>query len=114
MEIEKIMSGILDSLPYPIVYVDCDHVIRYLNKTAKHHYYTEKGYHDLIGKSLFDCHNEHSKEKIINAFEKLKNNGDEIYLQVNSRNQRMYITPVRDESGELIGYFKRYELNIQI
>jgi hypothetical protein len=56
----------------------------------------------LIGKSLFECHNEKSKEKIIKAIDRLKNNGPEIFLTVNDRNDRMYITPVRDESGELI------------
>ena len=32
---------------------------------------------------------------------------------VTSRNQRVYMTPVRDESGALVGYFERYELNQQ-
>jgi uncharacterized protein (UPF0210 family) len=84
-----------------------------MNNTAKHHYYTERGYNDLIGKSLFECHNQHSKEKIIEAFEKIKNHGNEIYIGVNVKNQRMYINPVRNEAGELIGYFERFELNLQ-
>lgn len=113
MEKEKIMSYILDSIPYPILFVDCDHIIRYMNNTAKHHYYTERGYTDLIGKSLFECHNQHSKEKIIEAFEKIKNHGNEIYIGVSVKNQRMYINPVRNEAGELIGYFERFELNLQ-
>ena len=84
-----------------------------MNNTAKHHYYTERVYNDLIGKSLFECHNQHSKEKIIEAFEKIKNHGNEIYIGVSVKNQRMYINPVRNEAGELIGYFERFELNLQ-
>jgi DUF438 domain-containing protein len=113
MEIEKIMSHILNSIPYPILFVDCDHIIRYMNNTAQYQYYTVRGLKDLVGKSLLACHNEESAEKIIAAVEKLKNHGNEIYLGVNVKNQRMYINPVRDENGELIGYFERFELNLQ-
>jgi PAS domain S-box-containing protein len=111
---EKTLQAILDAFPYPIVYVDRDHVIRFLNKNACYHYYQERGYHDLIGKSLFDCHPDHSREKILEVVEKLKNHAQEMFLTVNVRNQRLYITPVRDEAGELIGYFERFELNQQV
>ena len=112
MNTEKIMTCILDSWLYPILFVDCDHIIRYMNNSAKFHYYVEKGYKDLIGKSLLECHNEQSKEIIIGALEKLKNQSGEVFIGVNSKNLRMYITPVRDEHGELIGYFERFELNL--
>ena len=49
------MAYILDSVPYRIVFVDTDHIIRYMNREAKHHYYTVRGYGDLIGKSIFEC-----------------------------------------------------------
>lgn len=54
MDEKTILKGILDSYPYPIVFVDNDYIIRYLNRYAKYHYYQERGYRDLIGKSLFD------------------------------------------------------------
>ena len=111
---EQITSYIVDSIPYPVVFVVCDHIIRYMNKAAKYHYYEERGYRDLIGKSLFDCHQEErSKEHIIAAVEKLKKHANEIFLMVGVKNQRIYINPVRNENGELIGYFERYELNLQ-
>ena len=113
MEIEKIMSCILNSIPYPILFVNCDHIITYMNDAAKHHYYKERGYKDLIGKSLFDCHNEQSKHKITEAFEKIKNHGNEIFIGVSVKNQRIYMNPVRDENGNLLGYFERFELNLQ-
>ena len=100
-------------MPYPVLFVDCQHIIRYMNNNAKHHYYTERGYKDLIGKCLFECHKESSKEIIIAAFEKIKNHGNEIFIGVNVKNQRIYINPVRDENGELVGYFERFELNLQ-
>jgi DUF438 domain-containing protein len=113
MNENEIQKYILDSLPYPIIYVDTDHIIRYLNKAARYRYYQVRGYGDLIGKSIFDCHTEGSKEKILQAIEKLKNHGNEIFLNVNVYNQRVYINPVRDDDGNLIGYFERFELNLQ-
>lgn len=36
MEREQMLSYILDAYPYPIVFVDCGHVIRYLNRRAEY------------------------------------------------------------------------------
>lgn len=110
-----IFKGILDSYPYPIVFVDTEYVIRYMNRYAKYHYYEERGYRDLIGKSLFDCHDtEHARERIRQGFEKMKRDGKEMFVGVNARNQRIYMQPVRNEAGELIGFFERFELNLRI
>lgn len=114
MDREKMLSYILDAHPYPIVFVDCDHVIRYLNKRAEYHYYQERGYRDLIGKSIFACHqNPKSEEMIKSVVEQLKNHGNEVFLKVSYKNERIYIVPVRDENGDLIGYFERFEMNLQ-
>ena len=115
MDINVIMKGILDSYPYPIVFVDCTYTIRFMNRYAEYHYYKERGYGPLIGKSIFDCHDmESSKERIQSAFEKMKKDGKEIFLKINSRNLRLYMQPVRDDSGKLIGFFERFELNQQL
>ena len=110
---EEMMAYILDSVPYRIVFVDTDHIIRYMNREAQYHYHTVRGYDNLIGKSIFECHSEKSKEMLIAAVEKLKNHGNEIYLGVSVYNERKYINPVRDETGKLIGYFERFERNLQ-
>jgi len=110
-----IMKGILDSYPYPIVFVDDTFTIRYMNRYAQYHYYQERGYKDLIGKSLFDCHDrEASKERIRAAFEKMKSDGKEAFVGVNLRNLRIYMQPVRDGQGKLIGFFERFEQNLRI
>ena len=114
MDEKTILKGILDSYPYPIVFVDNDYIIRYLNRYAQDHYYQERGYRDLIGKSLFDCHDrEVSRERIKAAYEKMKSDGKEVFIGVNARNQRYYMQGVRDEKGNLIGFFERFELNLQ-
>ncbi len=109
----KTLEFILDSLPFPIVFVDTDHIIRFLNRRAEYHYYKERGYKEMIGKSLFDCHNETSKEKILKMVETFKNHGREVFLAVTGRNERLYVTPVRDDAGNLVGYFERTEGNFQ-
>ena len=110
---ENTLTLIIDALPFPVVFVDVNHTIQFLNKTAKFHYYEEMGYSHLIGKSIFDCHHEKSKEKIIKVFERLKGHGREVFLGVSEKNERIYMVPVRNDKGELIGYFERYEGNFQ-
>ena len=50
---------------------------------------------------------------MLKIVEALKNHGREVFLAVNAKNERMYVTPVRDEAGELVGYFERFEGNYQ-
>ena len=109
----KMLRSLLDSIPYPVVFIDTDHIIRYLNKRAKYHYYQERGYSELVGKSLFECHSEKSAEMIKKTVEKFRNHHYEVFLGVNVRNERTYIVPVRDEEGGLIGYYERFEKNLQ-
>lgn len=113
MNEQEMYGYILDSIPYRIVFVDMDHIIRYLNKEARHHYYDVRGYGELVGRSIFECHGEKSKQMLMEAVEKLKNHGNEIYLGVSVYNERKYMNPVRNERGELIGYFERFERNVQ-
>lgn len=113
MERERLFSYILDSFPYPILFADANHIIRYLNKDAEYFYYAERGCSNLIGESIFACHPEKSKEKIIAAVEKLKKHSMEIFLGVDSKNRRVYIQAVRNEKGELEGYIERFEMNLQ-
>lgn len=68
MEKNEMLEGILNSYAYPIVFIDNDYIIRFMNKNAQYHYYEERGYKDLIGKSLFDCH---SSEKCIERIKKV-------------------------------------------
>lgn len=108
----KMLRAIVNSYSTPIVFVDDQYIIRFMNRYAQYHYYVERGYSDLIGKSLFDCHNEErSRERIMAAFEGMKKDGKERFVGVNVRNQRIYMQPVRDEDGRLCGFFERFELN---
>jgi DUF438 domain-containing protein len=77
---EALLSAILDAHPYPIVFVDCEHIIRYMNRAARYHYHEERGYPPLLGKSLFECHTEKSAEMVRAVVEKLRCHGNEVFL----------------------------------
>ena len=106
MENEKLLRLILDSWNKPLVFVDSDHIIRYINAAAKVKH--EQKWGDILGKSIFDCHNEKSRKIIEEAVEEFKNGKDEIQI-VNSPKHRVYISCVRDENGQFIGYYERYD-----
>ena len=114
MSKEEMFEAILDSFPYPIVFVDTNHIIQYINKFGRYHYHQDRGYPELVGKSLFDCHmNESSRDKVTMHMKRLENHSMDIYLGLTARNLQIYMNPVRNSKGKLIGYFERFELNIQ-
>jgi len=101
----RMLNLILDSWNKPIVFVDADHMIRYMNKTAKRHY---SKWGNVIGKSIYDCHNQSSKEIMVSAFNDLRG-GEREVLIVDSKKHRVYMRGVKDEEGRLIGYCERYD-----
>jgi len=113
MEEGKITKWILDAIPYPVLFADLSHTIRYMNRRAKYEYEEVRGRKSLLGSSLLECHSEHSGQKIREIVGRFERHGGEEFLTVTSRNQRVYMTPVRDEAGALVGYFERHELNQQ-
>ena len=104
-----ICLAILDTINHPIVFVDNDHMIRYLNKAAEERYYKTKGYSELIGKSIFDCHAEKSREQIIEHYELLKAGENEIERLVPKIGRKFTTIAVRNSDGNLMGYYERSE-----
>lgn len=108
-----IPKWLLEAMPYPVLFADTTHTIRYMNRRARFEYEEIRGYRQLLGSSLLDCHNEESGRMIREIAARFENHGGEEFLTVTSRNQRVYMTPVRDENGLYVGYFERYELNME-
>jgi DUF438 domain-containing protein len=109
----KVTKWLLEAIPYPVVFADLSHSIRFMNRRAKFEYEEMRGYRNLLGSSLLDCHNEQSCRQIREIVARFEKNGGEEFLTVTSRNQRVYMTPVRDDNGSLVGYFERFEANYQ-
>ncbi len=96
---------LLDNIKKSIVYVDREHVIRYMNAAGREHY---ARFGDILNQSLWDCHDEASKKAILAYFQRLEAGEDEIcYLDEPER--RVYIRSVRDDKGELAGYYEIIE-----
>ena len=100
-----LLAQILESLTEPVLVGDLDHKVIYMNEAAAEHY---TGGRSLMGTSLLDCHNERSQKIMIEVLEALQNGEDERLIFAND-DKRIYMRAVRDESGELVGYYERYE-----
>jgi DUF438 domain-containing protein len=99
------LLALLDSLKNPFVFADTGHVIRYMNRAAIANY--DEGA-SLLGRSLFDCHNEQSRaiiEETLAAF----HDGEDERLITDNEKHRIYMRAVRDGTGKVIGYYERYE-----
>jgi PAS domain-containing protein len=96
---------ILDSLVDPVLVADTEHIVIYMNSAAVDHY---TGGETLMGTSLLDCHNKDSRELMIEVLAALEN-GEEERLISDNEKRRIYMRAVRDEGGEVVGYYERYE-----
>jgi DUF438 domain-containing protein len=105
MEQLELLNLILDSWNESVVFVDTNHIIRYMNTPAKKHY---AKWGEVLGKSIFDCHNPGSCKIIRDCFARLQNGEAEILFADNEKH-RVYMRGVRDTKGKLIGYYERYE-----
>ena len=109
MELSQFFKSIIDQDRAAVVICNLQHQIIYMNPAAKMQY-SKHG--ELTGKSLLDCHNEKSNEmikKIVSWFSESANNNI-IYTFYNvKQNKDVYMVALRDESGELFGYYEKHE-----
>ena len=101
-------AQILNSLVDPVLVADTEHTVVYMNSAAVDHY---TGGDSLMGTSLLDCHNEDSQKMMIKVLAALRA-GKEERLISDSEKRRIYMRAVRDEAGEIVGYYERYEPKI--
>ncbi len=101
----KTMSYILDSLIEPVLFADTKHIIRYMNKAAIEYY--DDGI-KLIATNLLDCHNQKSRQMMVEILAEMHKGLDEKIITDNEK-YRIYMRVVRDGDGLVIGYYERYE-----
>ena len=111
MDINEIYKSVLEADRVAVVICDLDHTIIYMNPAAVSRY-QKWGGKRLLGKSLLDCHNGKSKEMIIRVLEwfgKSKEN-NLVYTSYNEKeNKDVYMVALRNDAGELIGYYEKHE-----
>lgn len=109
--INKYFKSIIDADLCAVVICNLQHEIIYMNPAAIGRY-SKSGGADLVGKSLLSCHNSQSNEKIIQVvewFKKDKSNNRVYTFRNNKENKDVYMIALRDDDGELIGYYEKHE-----
>ena len=114
MNTSVFLKSVIDADTAPVVICNLEHEIVYMNPSAEKRY--EKwGGKSLLGRSLLNCHNKASAEKInavISWFSKSRDN-NRVYTFRNDTEQKdVYMIALRDESGELIGYYEKHEYRL--
>lgn len=104
---KQLFKSIIDQDKEPIVICALDSTILYMNPASIIRYHG-----DVTGKSLKDCHNADSNEKIDRVlawFKKSRDNNIVYTTRIEKENADIYMVALRDENGELIGYYEKHE-----
>lgn len=111
MELNPFFKSIIDQDNTAIVICDTNHVILYMNPTAIERYKNYGGSW-LMGKSLLSCHNSDSVlriKQVVEWFGKSQNNKKAHTFFNEKENKDVYIIALRDDAGNLIGYYEKHE-----
>ena len=93
-----------------IVICNPQHEIIYMNPAAVQNY-KRRGGAKLVGKSLLDCHNPKSQEKIVRVVEWFASSPQHnmVYISHNKRKKKdAYMVALRD-GEKLVGYYEKHE-----
>lgn len=107
MELSKFFKSIIDQDNAPVVICNLEHTVVYMNPASIKRYHT-----DITGKSLKNCHNADSNAKIdrVVAWFKESKGNNIVYTSRNDKeNKDVYMVALRDDGGELIGYYEKHE-----
>lgn len=108
---EEFFKSVLEADRAAVVLCNLEHEIIYMNPVAVERY-GKWGGKALLGKSLMDCHNERSRELIEKVLEWFKASKDHniVYTFYNQKeNKDVYMVALRNDAGELIGYYEKHE-----
>lgn len=111
MELSVFFKSVIDMDTAAVVICNLEHDIVYMNPAAAERYKKHGGY-ELVGKSLLNCHNPASNEKIKQVVEWFSKSPDnnKVYTFYNQKeNKDVYMIALRDDSGTLIGYYEKHE-----
>ena len=109
--LNEIYKSVLEADRAAVVICNPEHVIIYMNPTALRRY-DKWGGAALLGRSLLDCHNEKSREMIIKVVDWFRADAGHniVYTFHNEKeNKDGYMVALRDDSGNLIGYYEKHE-----
>ncbi|MGN0448232.1 MAG: PAS domain-containing protein [Acutalibacteraceae bacterium] len=107
MNLTDFFKSIIDADTASVVICDLEHTVVYMNPASVRRY---RG--DITGKSIKSCHNDKSNEKIdrvVAWFSESKENNIVYTYHNDKENKDVYMVALRDDEGELIGYYEKHE-----
>ncbi|MBQ7999655.1 MAG: PAS domain-containing protein [Ruminococcus sp.] len=107
MNISIFLKSVIDSDNAPVVICDLEHTVVYMNPASIERYNA-----NITGKSIKICHNAQSNQKIDRVLDWFKSStkNNRVHTYYNDKeNKDVYMIALRDESGELIGYYEKHE-----
>ncbi len=111
MDLSKYFWSITEQDRCAVVICNTEHKIIYMNPAAISRY-AKSGGAKLVGKSIFECHNTKSQEKIKKVIAQFNESTENniVYTYHNEKeNKDVYMVALRDESKKLIGYYEKHE-----
>jgi PAS domain-containing protein len=106
----EFFKSIIDQDRCAVVICNLKHEIIYMNPVATQ-YYGKKGGASLVGKSIMDCHNQDSQDKmkrVVDWFAASPDNNIVYTFHNEAQNKDVYMVALRSE-GRLIGYYEKHE-----
>lgn len=110
MLLNALFKSLVDQDETPIVICDLNHTMVYLNPVAKA-YYSKYSREELTGKSVMFCHPEPAQkaiERVVDYFRADPSHNSVFTYHNDSANKDVYMIALRDENGELIGYYEKH------
>lgn len=111
MELATYFWSILQQDRAAVVICNLQHEIIYMNPAAVQRY-AKRGGEQLIGRSLLDCHPPAANQRIeqVVAWFAASPQHNLVYTYRNEQeNKDVYMVALRDEAGQLIGYYEKHE-----
>ena len=111
MDLTPYFKSIIEQDRTSVVICDLNNTIIYMNPAAAKAEERFGGF-DLIGKSLMDCHSPKSREAIVRVVEWFLADKEHnlVHTFHNDKvNKDVYMVALRDDDGELIGYYEKHE-----
>lgn len=106
---QEFFRSIIEQDDCSVVICDLEHTIIYMNPAAVEHY-NKKGGDSLVGKSIMDCHNADSQDKIrrvVDWFAKSEEHNIVYTYHNEKQNKDVYMIALRSE-GRLIGFYEKH------
>ena len=105
--LERLFKSILEQDKAPVVVCDMESTVVYMNPSAISRYKR-----DLTGRSIKICHPASANERIdrvLEWFGRSRENNIVYTFRNDGENKDVYMVALRDDNGELIGYYEKHE-----